>query len=160
MLKQGKNKYPVTEVVLHTAAIRYPKAFLEEYPSVLEMRDEIKLWHTRDRNWRDIGYHYVVAPDGTIARGRPVEEIGAHVKGHNRGTIGICMINSRPHAGITRFEDYFTEAQRRSVKKLIKSIGVTKITGHNQYANKECPGFVVKSEDWLTPDRPWWKFWG
>ena len=162
MLKQGKNKYPVTEVVLHTAAIRYPKTFLKNFNTVTKMRDEIKLWHTRDNNWRDIGYHYVVAPDGSVAKGRPDNQIGAHVKNHNRGTIGICMINPRPHDGIAKFENYFTPAQRKSVKKIISKLGVQKVTGHNEYAAKECPGFIVHSEDWLSePERKWYqKIWG
>lgn len=44
---------------------------------------------------------------------------GAHVKGHNTGTLGICMVPVKTHAGITRFDDYFTEAQRYAVKTYI-----------------------------------------
>ena len=46
-------------------------------------------WHKK-RGWRGIGYHYVIGLDGMIEYGRPITETGAHVKGHNKGSIGIC----------------------------------------------------------------------
>ena len=48
-------------------------------------------WH-KARGWRGIGYHYVIGLDGMIEYGRPITETGAHVKGHNKGSIGICYI--------------------------------------------------------------------
>ena len=86
--------------------------------------------------------------------GRSIYDIGAGVMGHNRGVIHICMINVADHNGITRFEDYFTEAQRDAVRRyindeLVPLTRITKVTGHNDYASKECPGFKVRSEDWL-----------
>ncbi len=56
--------------------------------------------------WADIGYHFLVSPDGTqIFEGRPATQIGAHAgpppKGSkakivfsNAGTIGICLIGN------------------------------------------------------------------
>jgi hypothetical protein len=52
---------------------------------------EIERWHL-DRGFLAIGYHFVISPTGRIFRGRPVDRMGAHVKGHNRGTIGICLM--------------------------------------------------------------------
>lgn len=145
---------PVREVILHTSAT--PGGW-HKGKTVDVMRDEIRRWH-KAQGWRDIGYHRVVAPDGTIAEGRSIYEVGAHVRGHNTGTIGICMIPVKTHAGITRFGDYFTEAQRRAVKEYIADLRVLtdieKVSGHNDYANKECPGFKVDSDEWLTPLPP------
>ena len=53
--------------------------------------DTIRKWYLK-RGWRDIGYHYVIQRDGTTEEGRPLEQIGAHVKGMNRNSIGICYI--------------------------------------------------------------------
>lgn len=52
---------------------------------------DIDRWH-RQRGFHGIGYHYVIRLDGTIEHGRPVEQIGAHCKGHNATTIGVCYI--------------------------------------------------------------------
>jgi hypothetical protein len=76
----------------------------------------IAKWHTlpkpNGRGWSNIGYHYVIlngkiSPkafngyfDGHIETGRPLDddnllevfEYGAHVKGLNRESIGICLI--------------------------------------------------------------------
>jgi N-acetylmuramoyl-L-alanine amidase len=52
---------------------------------------EIERWHL-DRGFLGIGYHFVISPTGRIFRGRPVDRMGAHVEGHNRGTVGICLM--------------------------------------------------------------------
>tara|TARA_R110002049_G_scaffold304427_2_gene499613 strand:- start:3476 stop:3925 length:450 start_codon:yes stop_codon:yes gene_type:complete len=149
MIYQGKALYPVREVTLHTAAT--PGDWHVD-KTVHEMRDEIERWHT-EKGWRAIGYHRVIAPDGKIAIGRSLWEIGAHVLGHNRGTIGICMIPVQTHAGIKTFSDYFTGAQRDALKAYLLELraltDIQKVSGHNEYANRECPGFRVKSEDWI-----------
>ena len=45
--------------------------------------NEIREWHVKEKNWSDVGYHFVVKRDGTIEDGRPVKRPGAHVKNHN-----------------------------------------------------------------------------
>lgn len=148
MILQGKT--PVTEIVLHTSAT---KGDWWKGKTVDQMRDTIRQWHT-GKGWKDIGYHLVIAPDGSCAKGRAFATQGAHVRGHNKGTIGICLIPVNTHDGITRFEDYFTPEQRRTLKAWIQAIpGIEKVTGHNQYANRECPGFRVVSKEWMTLTR-------
>lgn len=64
----------------------------------------IDAWH-KARGWRGIGYHLVItngvidatdrydeAKDGLIQEGRPIEQVGAHCKGKNRESIGVCLI--------------------------------------------------------------------
>jgi N-acetylmuramoyl-L-alanine amidase len=45
-----------------------------------------------ERGFACIGYHYVIKRDGTIERGRPEDKMGAHVEGHNRDSLGVCLI--------------------------------------------------------------------
>ncbi|EMQ2877340.1 N-acetylmuramoyl-L-alanine amidase, partial [Vibrio navarrensis] len=52
---------------------------------------EIRAWH-RAKGWRDIGYHWVITRQGELQAGRPMTQQGAHVRGHNQGNIGICLI--------------------------------------------------------------------
>jgi hypothetical protein len=52
---------------------------------------EVRRWHVQDRGWKDIGYHFLIDRDGTVAKGRPVEQVGAHTMDHNVGSIGISL---------------------------------------------------------------------
>lgn len=140
---------PVTEVILHTAAT--PGDWWKG-KTVEMVIQEIDRWH-RARGFKMIGYHRVFMPNGDMGMGRSIYQMGAHVAGRNRGTIGLCMIPIKTHDGVTKFEDYFTEYQRAAVLDYIEALGeltdIKKVSGHNDYAPKECPGFKVKSGDWL-----------
>jgi len=46
----------------------------------------------KKRGFRTIGYHFLVHPDGTIDIGRKLYEIGAHAKGKNLHSVGICYV--------------------------------------------------------------------
>jgi N-acetylmuramoyl-L-alanine amidase len=62
----------------------------------------IQDFHMDKQNWSDIGYHFLVSPDGLlIYEGRPVDAIGAHCGNTNKkaravfgntNSIGICLI--------------------------------------------------------------------
>jgi len=111
--------------------------------------DDIRSWH-KQRGWSDIGYHYVVYRDGTIALGRPIGQIGSHVAGHNTGTVGCAYVGGLSADGKTA-KDTRTPAQRRSMlwltKELAKKHGIKKVSGHNQYAAKACPSFDVRTDE-------------
>lgn len=91
--------------------------------------------------WNGIGYHEVILRDGTIEKGRPHFWDGAHVKGKNRSSIGICLIG----------RINFTEAQFDSLETLLldlkKKYNPDKILGHRDVVvtDKTCPNFDVKS---------------
>ena len=42
------------------------------------------------KGWKDVGYHFVIRLDGKVEEGRPIEMSGAHTKGHNWDSIGVC----------------------------------------------------------------------
>lgn len=99
----------------------------------------------KSKGYKKVGYHYVICLDGTIEKGRAESEVGAHCKGHNAKSIGICYVggldkNRRP-------KDTRTEAQRASMKRLIEELQErypdAGIHGHNEFANKACPCFDV-----------------
>ena len=109
---------------------------------------DIKRWHTEERGWSDIGYHYVVDLDGTIEPGRPIEKAGAHCTGHNADSIGVCYIGGCDKK--MQPKDTRTDAQKTSLLLLLKYLvakypGVT-IYGHRDFANKSCPSFDAKKE--------------
>lgn len=143
---QGKARYVVNEVVLHCAAV---DGDWWKGKTIEEVRAEIRRWHLK-RGFNDIGYHGLFMPDGSFIQGRAYTTIGAHVVERNRGSIGFLMVESQTIKKMGRFEDYFTEMQRKAVKAKIKSLpGIKWVTGHNDYASKLCPGFKVEDKDWL-----------
>lgn len=147
MIYQGKARHPVREAILHCAAI--PTGFFKGQRP-FQVFATINRWHI-ERGFKCFGYHGLFMPDGTFYSGRPFDQIGAHVIGHNAGTLGFLLIESRKidHA-FGSFEDWFTEAQRLALREKLASIdGLTKVSGHNDYAPKLCPGFFVETADWL-----------
>lgn len=110
---------------------------------------EVKKWHTSPpNNWQDIGYHFLIDRDGTVVAGRPVDVVGAHVQGHNKTSIGISLFGGHGSNANDPFEKNFTPEQDEALRQLITSLQVQyptikKVSGHNEYANKACPGFNV-----------------
>lgn len=151
MIYQAAAKYPVHEVIIHCAATR--PGWMASSTAQAQV-DEIRSWHLAN-GWRDIGYHWIICRDGTVVAGRAETTMGAHVQGHNRGTIGICLIGGHGSAASDRFDDHYTAEQARALISLISDIEgrteIRKISGHNEYANKACPGFAVS--EWLLGAR-------
>ncbi|MHA2610828.1 MAG: N-acetylmuramoyl-L-alanine amidase [bacterium JZ-2024 1] len=52
----------------------------------------IQKFHQQERNFSDIGYHFLIGPDGMVYEGRPSTAVGAHTKGFNSTYLGICFI--------------------------------------------------------------------
>ena len=109
--------------------------------------EEIRHWH-KQRQWSDIGYHFVIYQDGSIHTGRPVEQIGAHCKGYNAHSIGICYIGGLDSQGNPK--DTRTAAQKTSLKTLIDELRIlypsVTVHGHREFARKACPCFDVQAE--------------
>tara|TARA_R110002020_G_C16011804_1_gene751166 strand:+ start:160 stop:567 length:408 start_codon:yes stop_codon:yes gene_type:complete len=107
----------------------------------------IDRWH-KDRGWRCIGYHYVVRIDGSIEYGRPVQDIGAHVKGKNKHSIGVCYIGGLD--ADMEPKDTRTRDQKESLLYLLKTLKRlhpdATIHGHRDFANKACPCFDANKE--------------
>lgn len=109
---------------------------------------EIDRWH-REKGWASIGYHFVIRLDGTVENGRPVEKVGAHVKGHNSDSIGIvyvggCDKNMKPKD--TRTPEQ-REALLETVTNLQESYPHATVHGHNEFdKGKACPSFNVQTE--------------
>lgn len=129
----------INEIIIHCSATKEGKDYTVA---------DIDAWH-RAKGYDKIGYHYVIYRDGTVHNGRPVAEAGAHCKGHNKNSIGICYIGGLDAAG--RAKDTRTAEQKAAmatlVKELLKTYPSATVHGHNEYAAKDCPCFNVRQ--WL-----------
>jgi len=130
---------PLDTIFIHCAATPEGKDFTVA---------DIRAWH-KARGFSDIGYHYVVYRDGRVMIGRPVGQIGAHVAGHNTGSIGICYVGGVSADGKTA-RDTRTLAQRSSLlwltRQLVAKHRITRVRGHNEVAAKACPSFDVRAD--------------
>lgn len=121
-------------------------------PSMDIGADEIRRWHTQERGWTDIGYHFVCRRDGTIEEGRPIERPGAHVKGYNHSSIGVCWVGGISSSQKT--EDNRTADQSRAlyqkITELKRQFPEAEVLGHRDFKGvvKDCPSFDVR--DWYT----------
>ena len=129
---------PIHTIVIHCSATP------EGRPVSVET---IRKWH-RDKGWRDIGYHYVIDLHGRVHPGRPVEQVGAHVGGHNTGTIGVCYVGGVTNDGRLAPKDTRTAAQREALAALVAELAerfpdIRSVKGHRDFPKvaKACPCF-------------------
>lgn len=92
-------------------------------------------WH-REKGWSGVGYHYFIRKSGLIEYGRTLQERGAHCRGHNADSVGICLSGQLE----------FTFKQYLSLCKLIEALQVTlgklDVYPHNHFnRSKSCPNF-------------------
>ena len=120
---------------------------------------DIDRWH-RERGFNGIGYHYVICLDGKLEKGRDVALAGAHCKGWNEQSIGICYIGGLDENG--RPADTRTNAQKRVLYQIIMDLqreyNILQVLGHRDTSPdlngdgviepyeyvKACPCFDVK----------------
>lgn len=128
----------INKIIVHCTATKEGKAFNVA---------DITRWH-KQRGFATIGYHWVVLLDGTIQQGRAEMTMGAHCKGHNANSIGICYIGGLDENGNSK--DTRTPEQKKALLELLKRLKKdypnATIHGHREFANKDCPCFDAKNE--------------
>lgn len=131
----------IDKIILHCTATPEGKDYTVE---------QIRDWHVKGNGWSDIGYHFVIDRYGVVHKGRPIEKVGAHTKGQNANSIGISYIGGVAADGKSP-KDTRTQAQRVAIVNLVKELKAAygqhiTVHGHNEFAAKACPSFIVKSD--------------
>ena len=125
-------------IVIHCSATK---------PSMDIGLTEIKHWHVNERGWRDVGYHYVIKRNGEVELGRNIKDTGAHARGYNSKSVGICMVGGM--AEDNSIEDNFTDKQWTALldltKQTLENYPDAKVIGHNEISKKDCPCFDVQT---------------
>lgn len=142
----------INHIVIHASATKEGQFFDS---------GDIDDWH-KAKGWSGIGYHYVVLLDGSVEKGRPDAQIGAHVKGFNSTSIGVVYIGGLDANG--KPKDTRTALQKESLAELLKRLKwmypKAKISGHRDFSPdlnkngiiekhefiKACPCFDAKKE--------------
>lgn len=88
----------------------------------------------------DVGYHFVVVPSGRIYLGRPVWALGAHVQGHNNGTVGIALAGD---FDTERPTEEAIDSAAWAIRRLVARSAGVPVLGHGDLAPKDCPGRLL-----------------
>lgn len=113
-------------IILHNSGVTVRQAI-----------EVIHSYHKNTNGWAGIGYHFYVRTDGSIYRGRPENMVGAHARGSNSDSIGICFEGDYN-------QETMPEAQIKAGQELVaylkEKYGITKVQRHSDVCNTSCPG--------------------
>ena len=109
--------------------------------------EDLRKWHVDENGWEDIGYHFFVNGSGTMYNCRPLVYQGAHARGKNHDSIGVCL------AG-----DFNKEVPSyKQLKGLINVVnglnmifGVLPVCYHRETKDK-CPGKYFQNMSVFSP---------
>lgn len=132
---------PIRQLILHQTA------------TATGTLESIRRYHKETLGWSDIGYHFLLTPDGLVHRGRPVERVGAHCRGDNAHSIGICCVGAGDafplDVGYMSTEMF--QALLGLLQKLLLAYPMARmgLWGHNEKHSgisqgKSCPGFPAE----------------
>ncbi len=131
---------PINLVVVHCTATPEGKQFTVA---------DIRRMHLA-RGFSDIGYHFLIGLNGEIWTGRPIEKIGAHVKGHNTGSVGISYVGGVTASG--KAKDTRTTAQKSALRRLLADLvakyPIKRILGHRDLSPDMNGDGRISSNEW------------
>lgn len=142
-MKRGcfyQNYREIRLLVIHCSATRSDRSFTA---------DDLRRCHMA-RGFAGIGYHFYITRDGELHVCRPAHQIGAHARGYNDHSLGICYEGGLDEHG--RPCDTRTYAQRCTLLDLLRQLRTdypqARIVGHNQLhgVRKACPCFDARKE--------------
>ncbi len=96
------------------------------------------------------GYHYYITRDGQTYQTRHEQLVGAHAKGYNKHSLGVCYEGGLDTNG--KPADTRTPEQKRALLKLLRRLKkdhpAARIVGHRDLpdVHKACPCFDAKEE--------------
>lgn len=132
---------PVNLLVIHCSATREDRP----YPPAQLVRDHMAC------GFNGMGYHYYIRRDGEVAPGRPLQTMGAHAKGHNLHSIGICYEGGLDKNGTPA--DTRTPEQKAALEKLIKTLLARfpgcAVCGHRDLSPDRNADGVISPHEWM-----------
>jgi len=113
--------------------------------------ETVRGWHL-ERGFRDIGYHYLIGVDGSVSVGRPEELPGAHAKGHNAHSIGVCLVGgiggpSKTDPG--RYTPAQWDSLRITVRDLLDRYPGAHVVGHRDLSPDLDGDGEIEPSEWV-----------
>ena len=94
-------------------------------------------YHRYVNGWSGIAYHLYVRRDGTVWRARPIDARGAHCRGWNDRSIGICFEGNFDREEMGKEQ---LDAGREAVRYVLGIYPGAIIAGHGELCTTACPG--------------------
>ena len=128
-------------IVVHCSATREDRTLTEH---------DLDLCHRR-RGFNGVGYHFYIRKNGDIISTRPLERVGAHAKGFNAHSIGLCYEGGLDCNG--RAKDTRTEWQKHSMRVLIRTLLAdypqARVCGHRDLSPDRNGNGEIEPEEWI-----------
>ena len=107
--------------------------------------ETVREWHLA-RHFSTWGYHYGISGDGTLHKGRASEKIGAHARGRNRDSIGVCLLGD-----FSKYEPTFEQlaALGELYHALCRFYGKRLTIEFHREGDNPCPGVKLDRDDLL-----------
>lgn len=128
-------------IVIHCSATRADRCYTEY---------DLTTDHLR-RGFSGAGYHFYIRKNGDIKTLRPLEKPGAHARGHNASSVGICYEGGLDTGG--RPADTRTDFQKHSLRVLTmlltKDYPGSKVLGHRDLSPDLNRNGKIEPEEWI-----------
>lgn len=135
---------PIEWITIHHEGVSYTGRTRSAARSRVQ---SIQATHQRQRNWADIGYHFLIDRQGLVWQGREMRYQGAHVSGQNEGNIGVMLMGNFQEQRPTSEQ---VAGLQRTVLTLQRRfrVPVAKVRTHQEWptAATECPGRILQAE--------------
>lgn len=118
-------------------------------PSTMDIgAHEIRSWHVNENGWDDIGYHHIIRRSGLVELGRDIRAVGAHTRGFNSESVGVCLVGGKTNE-ISTFCKLYTEEQRDTLISVLNYYRALwpqiVVAGHRGLVGgRLCPSFQVE----------------
>ena len=131
---------PYERITIHHSAEPTSDLGRQSTSEVADGLRRIQRFQMRDRGFGDIGYHFLIDPQGRVWQGRTTDWQGAHSDGDNNiANLGICLLGNydleRPSPKAVR-----------SLERLVGALGQrhriprSRVYGHDHWKATDCPG--------------------
>ncbi|WP_418697833.1 N-acetylmuramoyl-L-alanine amidase [Bacteroides sp.] len=128
-------------IVVHCSASRYDRCYTE---------NDLTTDHLR-RGFSGAGYHFYIRKDGSIKSLRPMEKPGAHARGYNANSVGICYEGGLDGHG--RPADTRTPFQKHSLRVLVmmllRDYPEARLCGHRDLSPDLNHNGEIEPEEWI-----------
>lgn len=137
----------ITSIVIHCSASpngrRVTSEDIDAWHRERGFRRDPKLIGYNEPGLRHIGYHYLIYAEGPCRIGRGEQEVGAHTSGHNRDSLGVCLVGT----------DAFGARQWVTLRGLLADLRqrfpAARVCGHRDLSPDQNRNGIVEPFEWL-----------